>query len=137
MGGATVSLLTQSFGDEPEDAFRTGDPFDVTYRVIVSGDQVKYVHEQGVIFFDRDRRKPERSMGVVQDITIQECSRQDLEQALLDVEESEHRQHQLFDNMNDGVAVYRAVDEGDDFVFVDYNQAAEQSTQIRCPCSRS
>ena len=40
--------------------------------------------------------------------------------------ESEDRYRELFDNMRGGVAVYEAVDEGDDFIFVDYNHAGEQ-----------
>ncbi len=41
---------------------------------------------------------------------------------------AEHRIRQLFEHMKDGVAVYKAIDDGTDFVFVDFNLAAEQST---------
>ncbi|MCC7373814.1 MAG: PAS domain S-box protein [Verrucomicrobiales bacterium] len=40
--------------------------------------------------------------------------------------DSEHRYHELFNQMNSGVAVYRAVDDGQDFVFVDFNRAGER-----------
>jgi PAS domain S-box-containing protein len=39
---------------------------------------------------------------------------------------SEGRYRDLVDNMSDGVAVYEAVEEGRDFIFREYNQAAEQ-----------
>lgn len=39
--------------------------------------------------------------------------------------EKELKYRQLFENMNNCVAVYRAVDDGDDFIFVDFNRAAE------------
>ncbi|MBW2703755.1 MAG: response regulator [Deltaproteobacteria bacterium] len=35
------------------------------------------------------------------------------------------RYKQLFDNMSEGVAIYEAVDDGEDFVFVDYNKAGQ------------
>ena len=46
--------------------------------------------------------------------------RKNLEEVL---RESEDRYRELFDNMRSGVAVYEAVDDGDDFIFVDYNRA--------------
>jgi len=39
---------------------------------------------------------------------------------------SETRYHQLFDQMSSGVAVYRAWNDGEDFVFVDFNQAGQR-----------
>ena len=38
----------------------------------------------------------------------------------------EARYRALVENMNDGVAVYQAVNDGEDFVFTDYNQAGER-----------
>jgi PAS domain S-box-containing protein len=50
--------------------------------------------------------------------------------AIKEVEEalsrSEYRFRQLIENMSSGVAVYEAVDDGEDFVFTDYNRAAEE-----------
>ncbi|MFP4527184.1 MAG: PAS domain S-box protein [Candidatus Kapaibacterium sp.] len=45
--------------------------------------------------------------------------------------ESETRFRQLFNNMSNGVAVYRAIEDGRDFVFVDFNKAAEEIENIR------
>ncbi len=42
----------------------------------------------------------------------------------------EARYRAMFGSMNDAVAVYRATNDGNDFVFVDYNQAAERITGI-------
>lgn len=39
--------------------------------------------------------------------------------------EKELKYRQLFENMNNCVAVYTAVDDGEDFIFVDFNHAAE------------
>jgi PAS domain S-box-containing protein len=37
----------------------------------------------------------------------------------------------LFDNVSSGIAVYRAINDGSDFVFVDFNQAAEEIEQVK------
>ncbi|SFM86103.1 hybrid sensor histidine kinase/response regulator [Thermodesulforhabdus norvegica] len=42
--------------------------------------------------------------------------------------ESEHRYRQLFNNPFTGIALYRPVDNGGDFVFVDFNETAEKLT---------
>jgi len=44
--------------------------------------------------------------------------------------ESEQRFRSIFDNMADGVAIYRVVDNGDNFVFVDLNRAGQKSSKV-------
>jgi len=61
--------------------------------------------------------------GVAQDIT----ERKRAEDAL---RESEARFKGMFDNMSSGVAVYEAVDDGEDFVFLDFNSAGEKIDRI-------
>ncbi len=43
-----------------------------------------------------------------------------------DLRESEDRFHELFSHMNAGVVIYRAVNDGDDFLISDINHAVEQ-----------
>jgi len=43
---------------------------------------------------------------------------------------SEERFRELFDNMASGVAVYKAVNNGEDFVFVDFNKTAQKVDHI-------
>jgi PAS domain S-box-containing protein len=47
------------------------------------------------------------------------------------VQYSETRFRELFNNMSSGVAVYEVVDDGADFVFVDFNRAAETIDKIK------
>ena len=47
------------------------------------------------------------------------------------LKESEERLQKLFDNMNSGVAVYKANDNGNDFVFKDFNRAGERIENIK------
>jgi len=46
------------------------------------------------------------------------------------LEKSEARYRELFNNMSSGVAVFEAVQDGQDFVFIDFNRAAERIEHI-------
>ena len=52
-------------------------------------------------------------------------------QAVAALAESEQRFQELFDHMGEGVAVYRAVEEGQDFVLVDLNATGETLSRVR------
>ncbi len=54
----------------------------------------------------------------------------DLVQTEIKLEQSENRFQELFENMNSCVAVYEAVDNGQDFIFKAINKATEQAEQI-------
>ncbi|MCK9150468.1 PAS domain S-box protein [Methanobacterium alcaliphilum] len=47
------------------------------------------------------------------------------------IKESEERYKTLFNHMSNGVAVYSAVDDGEDFVFKDFNHAAEHIDGVK------
>ena len=47
------------------------------------------------------------------------------------LKDSEARYRDLFENMSSGVAVYEAVDDGDDFLFRDFNKAGQRIDNIR------
>jgi len=51
-------------------------------------------------------------------------------QAQKELKLSEIKFKELFDNVSSGVAVYQAKNDGEDFVFVDFNQAAERIDKI-------
>jgi len=65
----------------------------------------------------------ERLVAFVRDIS----ERKRIYEAIL---ESQERFRMLFDNISSGVAIYEAVDGGEDFVFVDINSAGEKLSQI-------
>ena len=104
-------------------SLREKKPYSVVHRLITRDNRVKYVNEICQTEFDEDGR-PVRSVGVVQDITMQK----QLENDLRAVEE---RYRLLFNAIGNGVAVYKAVDGGEDFEFVDFNNAAERIEKVR------
>jgi len=63
-------------------------------------------------------------LGIARDIT----ERKQTEQA---IKESESRFKELFNNTNSGIAVYEAKDNGRDFIFKDFNQAAEKIDKLK------
>ncbi|MGA7146391.1 MAG: PAS domain S-box protein [Desulfobacterales bacterium] len=62
-------------------------------------------------------------ISLFQDVML----RKQAEAALL---ESEERYRSLFDNMINGVAIYRAENDGEDFVLVDFNKSGERIDKI-------
>jgi len=61
--------------------------------------------------------------------TFKDVSR--LKNTELRLRHSEQRYRELLDNMSSGVAVYQPVDDGADFVFVDYNAAGEHIDNLK------
>ena len=88
-----------------------------------SGDWVWVLDRGRVVEWDA-AGKPVRMVGAHLDIT----DRKAFEAALA---QSEIRYRELFNNMSSGVAVYEAVADGEDFIFVDFNQASEKIDNIQ------
>jgi PAS domain S-box-containing protein len=68
------------------------------------------------------------------DITGTLSSGQDIseqKQAEEELQKSEARHRELFENMSSGVAVYEAVNNGTDFIFKDFNKAGEKIDNIK------
>ncbi|OPX74546.1 MAG: Bacterioopsin transcriptional activator [Methanoregulaceae archaeon PtaB.Bin152] len=65
-----------------------------------------------------------KSIASLQDITT-------WKQSQVALKENEERFRQLFSRMPSGVAIYRAVDDGRDFVFTDFNPSAEAIEHIK------
>ena len=83
-----------------------------------------FLHKDGRLrwwMVDAVKLSEERFLGFTRDITPQR-------EADLALKTSENRYRQLFDTMKNGVAVYQAVNDGDDFVFVDLNSYGEAVT---------
>jgi PAS domain S-box-containing protein len=51
-------------------------------------------------------------------------------QAERELQASETRFRELFDNMSSGVAVYKAIDDGENFILSDLNEAGQRITQV-------
>jgi PAS domain S-box-containing protein len=54
----------------------------------------------------------------------------DRKQAEMDLRQKESQFRELFDNMSDGVAIYQAKDNGEDFIFLGINKAAERLSKV-------
>ncbi len=65
-----------------------------------------------------------RVIEIVRDITERKKSEEK-------IRESEERFRELFDHISSGVAVYEALDNGNDFIFKDFNKASEKIDNVK------
>ncbi|MDP2142635.1 MAG: PAS domain S-box protein [Gallionella sp.] len=104
--------------------------YEIIHRLSMSDGRIKYVQERGHSVYD-EQGEALRSLGTVQDITERIQVEMALRESQEQVKLSDARFRQMFENMSSGVAVYRAVDDGDDFIFVDINRAVEKIENVR------
>ncbi|MFA6015086.1 MAG: PAS domain S-box protein [Gallionellaceae bacterium] len=100
-------------------------PYEIIHRLLMADGRIKYVQERGYSLYD-GQGKAVMSMGTVQDVTERIQIETALKLSEVHATESDARFRQMFENMSSGVVVYRAVDDGEDFVFEDLNQSVER-----------
>ncbi len=93
------------------------------FRVIdpISGN-IRWIRDRGFPVYN-NKGEVYRVAGIAQDITENKLA----EEAL---KESETRFKELFQNMSSGVAVYEAINNGDDFIIKDFNKAGEKIENV-------
>jgi PAS domain S-box-containing protein len=96
-----------------------GTPYDVNFTIKRKTDG-KIIDIHSIAEYDPVQKTV---FGVIHDVTEQK-------KAQADLRESQERFQQLFDNMADGVAIYRAVDDGNDFIFVDINKHGQEHSKV-------
>ena len=97
--------------------------WDVEFRLRHKGGQYLWISGHGkIVGFSQDG-SPTRATGVHRDITSRKIGEEELR-------DREERFRELFNNMSSGVAIYEAVEEGDNFIFKDLNRAGLLSSQI-------
>ncbi|MBF0383391.1 MAG: PAS domain S-box protein [Magnetococcales bacterium] len=96
--------------------------YNVEHRIIRPDGTERTVREIGRGFQD-DSGKPSHMIGMVQDITEQKR----IAAALLETETS---YRSLVENMSSGVAVFQAIDKGEDFIFKSINHAGARLIDV-------
>ena len=79
--------------------------------------------------FDRLRTMDFMSLNKMNEDLEKEMSERKQTEAAL--KESEARYRAMFENISNGVAVYKNVNSGEDFIFVDFNKAGEEMEKVK------
>jgi PAS domain S-box-containing protein len=85
------------------------------FRIVRTDGSVRDMKADSKTYYD-SQGKALRMVGINIDLTERK--------------QAEERFRQLFANMSSGAVVYRAVDEGEDFIFVDFNSAVERIERL-------
>ena len=95
--------------------------YEIEFRLRIKTGGYKWIYSRGRIVERDASGKPMRIIGAHTDID-------ESRQMLLDMHLLRDRLQGMFEHLSIGVAVYEAVDDGNDFIFVDFNKAAEHIT---------
>lgn len=111
------------FVKDRKNALSKGCEVNTEHRILLPDGDIRHVHELAYIIRD-ERGRVIQVSGTIQDVT----EAKEIKKAL---EENEQRYQQLFENMNSGVAIYRVIEGGKDFSFLNINSAGEKFSRIK------
>lgn len=97
-------------------------PFELEYRILWPDGTIRHVRDKG-----EGLRSEDDSIAVMVGTSLDITHRKETEGRL---RASEERFRMLFNNLSSGVAIYEAVDDGQDFVFVAMNAAGLEFGQL-------
>ena len=100
---------------------RKTDPLE--HRIIRKDGVMRWVRNTPVPYCDKDDRLLYYD-GIVQDITERKL-------ADMALQESEARYRAIVTYTKNGIAVYKAVNKGEDFIFVEFNKAGEEIDKVK------
>lgn len=112
-----------------QDCLRHEIPYEIELDIITSSGAVKQIISKGKVIKDKNKNII-GSYGTAQDITQAKIMERELISAKENAEESEERWKNLFNNSPNAVAIYKAVDNGNDFVFTDLNLTSQEIDKI-------
>ncbi len=105
-----------------KEATENGKPYDLELEMVTAKGNYKWVHSIGLAKIENG--KVVNIRGSIQDITERKY-------AELNLQKSEERWESLFENSPSAVAIYEAVEDGNDFMFTGFNRAASVTDNIR------
>ncbi len=114
---------------ESNEALRGKKQFNTTFRVLHPDGKVLYIKANALVLRN-SKGEAKRMIGINRDITEGKLNEIELIKAKDKAEQSEERWKNLFKNSPNAIAVYKAIDNGKDFVFKDFNLTAQEIDKI-------
>ena len=122
--GLKTSIKKIVEGSEEFKSFKEGkEEYFTKYRIVRKDGSIRWILDKAFWIKD-DQGKIEQLAGIAEDITERKFSEEKLS-------ESELRYKELYNNITTCVAIYDAMDGGNDFVFKDINKAGEKNSKVR------
>lgn len=97
--------------------------FNYDYRIVGPNNTIRWLRVKSISISDLNG-KITKSIGIARDITAEK-------ENVIKLVRSENLYRKLFENMPSGVAIYKCLENGEHFVFVDFNKAAEEIALVK------
>jgi len=107
----------ETFNNTYLDSLEKNKPFEITIRLLLNSNKIKYVFIKGYTEFNEEG-KPTRSLGIIQDITESKQAKIKLSKSRDEVKASEQKFRQLYEKSGDAIMI------GENSKFTDVNAAA-------------
>ncbi|MCF8219817.1 MAG: PAS domain S-box protein [Bacteroidales bacterium] len=105
-------------------------PYDQVVRYTHKNSSTVWIRCRGMAIRDKNG-KAIRMLGAHQDVSDIKRNEHELIRAKEKAEASEEKYSELIENMTNAVAIFQAVDDGEGFVFKDFNKAGEKIENIK------
>ncbi|MBN1189151.1 MAG: PAS domain S-box protein [Dehalococcoidales bacterium] len=125
-----VQVSEQGCLDKVRSVFEEGKTVSFSLHYETRQEPQVHLASNAILFLDIVMSALKNNQGKVVNVICQHKDITEQRAAERKLRQSEHKFRELFNNIGSCVAVYEAIDSGKDFMFVDFNKAAENAESV-------